>query len=711
MSRYIEDLISRMNNADLYTMNGKVSYDPMDMALPEPILNAKRIMEFIYAQPVFSDEGNRFTGMLRLEQWDGDVPADIFHRCGHKWFARTCDAFYNHYLDNLAVFEWQHTAPNFEKILTGGLIKQKENVEYYKTVYRDDRDKTDFLTGMRIVLDGVEKWANICAEAHEEKARACADPTRRGELLRLAAACRRVPLYPAESFYEGLHCLIFCFQFLPDSIGTMDRYLYPLYRQDIDAGKITRDEAKELIQEVFVHLCAHTPVTSKNYSKSAECHFAIGGYTADGEDGFNDLSRLIVEALMEIDTRRPEITLRWTKKTPFEILRYVLDCERHDANKRIAIASDEPRIAALTDIAGLPFEEAVRYTMVGCNEPSFPGTVWYGGSTNNIVRSLTNTFRDRRAELIAAEDYDAFFAIYRQELDKDLHEIIRYADAYNDMRAKDWSMLSNFLLDGPIENATPANRFSCTRLIGGFDAMGTTCVIDSLAIIRQFVYEEKRTTMAHLLDVLEDNWACDEELHAEILRRGRFFGNADPLSDDVARQFTTAMYEILHPMRMKNGAPILVGTLNGYNPHNTKFGELTGATPDGRYAGEGFMIGTGQANGKDRNGLLPLLRSVAQFDPHHIFCGPQVCNLMLDEAIVRDDAQFDKLCRTLETYFRLGGLHAQLNYVSREELQAARRTPEQYGSLKVRVSGFSAPYVHLCDEMQEEILQRTMKNG
>ena len=241
------------------------------------------------------------------------------------------------------------------------------------------------------------------------------------------------------------------------------------------------------------------------------------------------------------------------------------------------------------------------------------------------------------------------------------------------------------------------------------EAMGITCVIDSLSIIKQFVFDEKRTDMAHLVETMKNDWQSDSDLRTEILKEGRFFGNNDPLSDEMARRFTTELYNITKDHKLRSGAGVLIGTLAGYNPHHMVYGSLTEATPDGRYKGDGFMVGTGQSGGKDRKGLLPLMRSLAQMDPTGILCGPNVCNMMIDGVLMKNDEYFDKVCLMIEEYFRLGGIHVQLNYVTKEELLEARKTPEKYRSLKVRVSGYSDNFVDLGDQHQTEILNRTVK--
>ncbi len=706
----IDALAEVIRHEDIVPAAVKGSYDPFDYALPEPVFIGKRLSEYFSFQNVYITETNLFTGMFRFDLSEADVPGDVFPRENHKYFEKAAKYFYNKPIDNLTVFEWQHSAPNYEYILKNGIKGTCKKIEYYKEVYRFDKEKYDFLVGLEYVCQGVISYAKKCSDTYFLAAKSEKNPERQRKLLEIAENCKNIPENPAESFFEGLQSVLFCFGCLSDSIGTLDRYMYDLYRKDIGSGKITIEEAKLYLQEFFIHLSAHTPYTSVNADRSAECHFAIGGYTERGDDGFNDLSHLIVEALMDIDTRRPAISLRWTEKMPFETLKFVLDCERNDKNKRIALVNDEPRIKGLMRHVGLPFSEAVKYTMVGCNEPAFPGAIWLGGETVNIARCVVNTLYNRTEEIVKTKDFDEFYAIFKEELWRDMKEIVDTAWKYNAIREKDYSMLSSFLLDGCIESGKPVTKYGCKNAIGGFNILGLTTVIDSLTVIKQFVFDEGRTTFSHLVDVLRSNWESDKDLHNEIMKRGRFFGNDDPLSNEMARRFTTELCLSTEDLRLPNGARPIIGTLSGYNPHYATFGSLTPATPDGRFDGETFMVGSGQNKGKDREGLSALMNSLAKMDPKNIMIGPVVCNMLVDDVLIRDDRYFENFCHMVETYFKMGGIHIQLNYVSKEELLAARKIPEQHGNLKVRVSGFSDTFVKLGDGIQNEIINRTEKS-
>ena len=151
----------------------------------------------------------------------------------------------------------------------------------------------------------------------------------------------------------------------------------------------------------------------------------------------------------------------------------------------------------------------------------------------------------------------------------------------------------------------------------------------------------------------------------------------------------------------------IFGDLLGYNEHHKWFGEKTKATPDGRFDGDMLKFGIGQSEGKDKNGLTALLNSIANLDPNGISCGSTVTNISIDEQLIKNDDNFEKTVDMLETYFKNGGVHFQLTYVSREDLIKAKDNPEDYGNLRVRVTGFSDYFVKLKDSIQDDIIRRT----
>ena len=196
-------------------------------------------------------------------------------------------------------------------------------------------------------------------------------------------------------------------------------------------------------------------------------------------------------------------------------------------------------------------------------------------------------------------------------------------------------------------------------------------------------------------------------MRALIIKKGDFFGNDTERSNYVAQKLYQSLYEYLKNKTNLFGYHFLIGDLFGYHPHFKWFGEKTAATPDGRFAGSPLKFGLGQSEGRDRNGLTALLNSIAKVDPNAIACGATVTNIMIEEQLVKNDAYFEKTVDLLEAYFKNGGVHFQLNYVSREDLLKARETPDDYKSLRVRVSGYSDYFVKLSDDIKDDVIKRT----
>ncbi len=716
MKERIANVAKDIVYGDVYADMVSVDYDPMDLALPEAKLISKRVCEYMLAQTVTTDDWQTLFGHFRF---DGSVTSELFRRTGHKHFMEACSKIYCKPMDNLMLFEWQHATPNYERIVKRGIAGVKNDIATYKCYHKADKEKTDFLEAMDEICDGIIAWAHKCGDECFKKAQNEKDAERRAELERAYKTLYKVPEFPAETFYEAMQVIYMCYEYLPDGIGTIDRLLYPYYKKDIENGILTRDDAKELLQCLFLRIQSQCPADfagdggdgGDRRTKGGECHFAIGGYNALGEDCFNDLSKLIVEAIMEMPMHIPQVSLRWTKKTPREVLRFMLDCERNDKYKRIALVNDEPRIKGFMENLNMSYEDAVKYTMVGCNEPAFPGAVWFEGGTANIARSISDVLHKDSERAVACKSFEEFYALYEEHLEADIDEIIEYSNKFNSMKAKDINVLSAIMLDGCIENAESPTRGGCRIKLGGSNLMGLTCLIDSISIVKQFVYDEKIVTMEHLIEALKSNWETDPELRTRILKTGKFFGNSYDLSDNIAIMVTDSLHKFTKDKRLMNGEHILFGTLTGYNTHYATYGGLTPATPDGRYAGDAFMVGVGQSFGKDREGLSALLASVAKMQPSGILCGPYLCNVRVDKVLVKEDEYFEKLVDQIETYFKLGGMHIQLNYVSKEELLEAQAEPEKHGNMKVRVSGFSGVFVGLNKNIQNDVINRTEINS
>ena len=703
MTERIRKLTDLTLSGEMFAKPVHVDFDREDLFLEDSERDVKRLCEYILAQEPVITEYSALTGFF---QFDGSVVGDAFRRGGHRRTGEVMSAFYLKSVDNLSTMEWQHATADYAVVLREGISGMKKRIAASAAVH-EKPEEISFLRGLDKTADAMIGWARKCAERAAEYAGQLEDDASKARLMKLSKTLERVPEDPPETFYEAVLTIYLCFSADPDSLGTLDRYLIDFYRKDIAAGRLTEDEASEYLAELFLMIQAATPRQSSLFTRGGESHFCVGGYLPDGTDGFNELSRLIIETMISLPTFIPQITLRWTKKLSDEDLYYVMDAERRDPHKRIAYTNDEKRLECYTKICGIPFEHAVSYTMVGCNEPAFLGAITGSNSKGNILKPIERLFHEYPEKAIAAADFDDFYAEFEKLLFADMETICSFDDKYNSCRARDINYVSSLFFGGCIENAKSLTQGGCDIVAASPMFIGITNVIDALTVVRQFVFDEKAFTMKELCDSLRDDWEGHERTRALILRTGVFFGNDDERSNDTAARLYDSFYRFLKDRKNLFGYHFLVGDLLGYNEHHKWFGEKTKATPDGRHSGDMLKFGIGQSEGRDRNGLTALLASIAKADRHAIACGSTVTNVSLDETLIKNNENFKKTVEIFKTYFKMGGVHFQLNVVSREKLLEARREPEKHGSLRVRVTGFSDYFTNLEKSVQDDIISRT----
>ena len=703
MNERINALCARTLKGDMRVEKRTTEFDRMDVFLSEGERDVKRLCEYIMNQEPRLTEYQTMTGFFDT---DGSVVGDIFRRFGHRHTAKLLEDFYIKQVDDLFVLEWQHATADYKKLLAIGISGIIAEIDESLKVHTSP-DEVEFLLGIRKVSETFIAWAEKCSARALEFSKTVENPEYRRNLEKLSKTLHEVPKNPPKTFYEACLAIYICFSADPDSLGLLDRYLSPYYFADLKAGRITREEAGEYLQELFLMIQAVTSAKSKLFTRGGESHFCVGGYLPDGSDAYNDLSKLILESLTDLPTYIPQVTLRWTKTQPREVLRFAMDLERHDPNKRIAFQNDEQRIKAYTEICGFSYEDAVSYTTVGCNEPAFPGGVAGATAKLNLLKSMDRLFHKNAEKIKSLKTFDEFYDIYEREMLFDVERHIDFDNKCNAARARDINYLSAPFFNGCIEKAKSPNRGAADVVICSPHLFGFTNIIDSLIVVKQFVYDEKFFTMDELIEALQNNWEGYDDMLTLIKKRGDFFGNDTERSNEMAQRFFESLYGFLKGKKNLFGYPILVGDLIGYHPHHEWFGNVTLATPDGRRDGELLKFGFGQSGGYDREGLSALLNSIAKADPHGIRCGTTVTNISLDEALIKNDENFEKTVTLFENYFKMGGVHFQLTYVSKEDLICAKATPDDYKHLRVRVSGFSDYFVKLNESIQDDIIART----
>lgn len=726
MTERIKRLAEAAISRDVYPPVNPVSYNPESMFLPECQTIAVKIGEYLRSQRAVITDDEMLIGKMHF---DDSVTSEYYSGRGHIHMAELNKHYYLKVQDRLCYVEWIHSGADLEFVIKHGFNEYYKKIEEAKAKWPDNKEKLEFLEGLRLTADSLLSWVDKCAAACLEASQNAhwgvaasndlvrsldgitgnklvgispgAVVDRKQQLLHLSRICQRVPRNPATNFYEGIQSAYFVFMFLPDSPGRLDQFLYPLYVKDLEDGRITREFARELIQEYLIMVFGHQTYLNM---RSSDNHFCIGGYTPEGKDGFNELSELILEAYLALPIWRPAISFRYTKFTSSETMRMMTRINRKNMN--VVFVNDEPRIKALAE-AGVVFEDAVNYTTVGCNEINLQGMgVTNAGINSNIGRSMALMFAEHSDECLASDTFEEFWEAYKKHLWRDLDETMDYVDKFNAKRAKDISMIGSLLNDGCIDKAERITNGGGKYHLSAAEVDGIICVADSLSVIQQFVYDEKRVSMETMVNALNSNWAGYEDLRSEIIRDGRFYGNDDDQPDFLLKRLVDEIFSRTKDRLNSFGGHFQFGSYVGYNPSNTYLAALLPATPDGRYDGETFGIGLNQLDNKDHTSLTALLRSAAKVDYSH-FGGPLVLNLKIDQRMADSEEKLDKLAAMYETYFKLGGIQFQPTYVTTEELLKAQRQPEEYRNLRVRVSGFSGNFVLLGKDIQEEIIRRT----
>ncbi len=703
----------RIKRLTSLTLEGEMYVEPVrteqnsDISLSRIERESCELCNYILNQEPKINADCAFTGRFNF---DGSVVGDAFKRGGHKYNQKALEKYYLKPLENLSTMEWQHATADYKRVLEKGISGIIDDIDASIKAHSDS-EELEFLFALKKVAHALIKWSEKCSKRAKKLADEISDPETKERLDKLSRSLLNVPKNKPSSFYEAILLIFICFSADPDSIGTLDRYLSPFYFEDIKKGVITRDEAREYLQELFLMLQASTPISSVHFTRGGESHFCIGGYLPNGEDGFNELSYLIAESMVELPTYIPQLTLRWTKKMPRDVFKRVMELERSDPHKRIAFTNDEKRIKCYTEICKIPYEKAVSYTTVGCNEPAFLGAITGSTSKGNILRCIDTLFNKKSYLIENARSFDEFYSAFENELFSDLEKILAYDDMYNAERAKDFNYISSLFFDGCIENAKTLTQGGGNTAIASPMLIGITNLIDSIISVKQFVFDEKLVSMNELIRAIQENWQGYEDIRMLIVKKGTFFGNDDERSSFVSSQIYNSLYKFYSVRKNLFGYQWLVGDLLGYNEHHRWFGEQTGATPDGRYRGELLKFGIGQSEGRDKKGLVALLNSISDLDKNAIACGSTVTNFSLDEELVKNDGNFEKLVLALETYFKNGGVHFQLTYVSREDLINAKKDPEKYKNIRVRVTGFSDYFVKLKESIQDDIIKRTQQRG
>ena len=624
-----------------------------------------------------------------------------------------------------------HLVPDYPKALRLGW---KGIADEARAVLADPAatpERRDLARAIVICAEAVRDLSERYAAEAERLAAAEGDSQRRAELIEIARIVRKVPWLPAETFPEALqalwttHMLVMAAESYPGpgvSPGRIDQYLYPYYRADLAAGRLTRDQAKEWLECLWIK---HNYVydyqgwvgTNQGINSSFGQLITLAGMDAKGNDASNDLTYLILDVIEEMNLLEPKPNVRIHARTPDRLLNRLVEMLSRAQGAPFLINFDENAMAGLR-WEGLPEERLWDYAPVGCLENTLAGDDRSGTVDVNLnlakaVELALNDGRDmatgkqlgpRTGDPRTFASFDQFMAACETQLSNLLRWIVSVNDMADIGRAR-WepvpylSALVGGCLECGYDSAAGGAHYNFLTVEG----IGLATAADSLAAVKKLIYEEGAVTWDRLLQALRTNFEHDEPLRQMLLNKAPKYGNDDPYADDLARDLSRTWTEEVFRYTSPTGKRYRGGYLS-WN-YWIAYAPTTAATPDGRRRGQFLSNAVCPVNGADRQGPTAVIKSVGRLGLETAPNGASH-TMSFSPSLLRNPESRAKLAALLRAYGRVGGTCLQVNVVDPATLREAQKRPEEYRNLLVRVTGYNAYFVGLGKEIQDEIIAR-----
>jgi formate C-acetyltransferase len=629
------------------------------------------------------------------------------------------------------------TCPGFDVILftkgvSGIRAEAVENLAKLSMDVPEDIDKIYFYKAAIHTCDGIIIYANRLSAYAGELAAKEQNPERKAELEKIAEVNARVPANPPQTFQEALQSIwtiesLFVIEENQTglSLGRLDQYVYPCYEADVKAGVLDENEAFELMS-CFIIKCAEmmwlTSELAAKYFAGYQpfINLCVGGQKREGGDATNDLTYLVMDVVRKLGVYQPSLACRIHNQSPHKYLQKIVEvvkaglgfpaCHFDDAHIKMMLRK------------GYDFEDARDYCLMGCVEPQKSGRIYQWTSTGYTQWPVAIEFVLNRGVMkwhgskqgLDTGDLDQF-ATYEQ-FDAAVKQQIEYIcklsaigtvisqRVHRDVAPK--PMMSLFV-EGCMETGKDVTAGGAVLNHGpGLIFSGLATYTDSMAAIKKLVFDDKKYTLSDFQKALDANWEGFEQMRQDCLNAPKY-GNDDDYADRIAADLVEYTEKTCRQFKMLYST-MSHGTLSISN--NTPIGEITGATADGRLAFTPLSDGISPVQGADRKGPTAIIKSVSKMNVESMNIG-MVHNFKLMEGILETPEGEAGLITLLRTASILGNGQMQFSYVDNETLKKAQENPEEYRDLMIRVAGYSAFFVELCKEVQDEIISRTTLSG
>jgi len=589
--------------------------------------------------------------------------------------------------------------------------------------------KQEELKAMRISAEAI-----ICfAERHGEKARKLAqtetDAVRKAELERIAEVCSYVPAHAPRNFWEALQTYWFAHLGVITELNTwdafspgrLDQHLFPFYKKGLAEGTLTEDQAKELLQCFWVKF-NNQPAPPKVGVTAAESgtytdfsNINSGGLKADGSDGVNEVTYLVLDVIDEMRLLQPSSNIQLSKKNPDRFIRRAARIIRKGWGQPSVFNADTVVEELLRQ--GKSIEDARQGGTSGCVETGAFGKesyilTGYFNLPKILELVLHNGVDPRTGQQLGLKTGDpldfhsfaALFDAFKQQIHYFMDIKVKGSNIIERLYASFMpSPFLSLLIDDCIAKGKDYNDGGARYNTNYVQGVGLGSLTDMLSGIKYHVFDQKDLTLERLLKALGDNFSGHEAVRQQLMNKTPHFGNDQDYADEVMVEIFNAYYAEV------NGRPNTKGGVYRINMLPTTchvyFGSFIGATSEGRRAWEPLSEGISPVQGADRLGPTAVIKSASKLD--HARTGGTLLNLKFTPQVLEGEEGLAKLANLVRSYFKLGGHHIQFNVVSAKTLKAAQAEPEKYRDLIVRVAGYSDYFCDLSEALQEEIIART----
>ena len=593
-----------------------------------------------------------------------------------------------------------HMAIDYELILSKGIIGIIQTIDEY--LLTCDKEKESYYKCCRRCLQAVIMHSENYSALALKKSTETDDPIRRSELIKIAEICKKVPAYPAKTFYEAVqsvHFITHCLSLNPFrgaqqfQLGHPDRYLLTFYEKDIQKGIITKNQAQLLLDCLGIQI-------NMRVRSGLSSGYMVGGRDESGEIVANELTEMCMQVIDDIRLVYPAVGLCYTDGMPEKYLDKA--CELLlKGYSHPAIFNDDIITKGLM-YYNVPQKQAHNYIHSTCVEitPVASSNVWVASPYTNMPQLLLD---------IMDKEYPSFPSLinaYCEKLDQCIKTNFEHQAHLRSIRAQNSinPLLSCFVNDC-LERGVDIERGGAKYnwIMPSF--VGMANLVDSLYAIKTLVFDEKKFTLCEFKAILDTNFEYNEALRLYILNRIPKYGND---INDIDLYFSLISEHIANECRKFTGSQShsnLIPSVFCWVMHE-RFGAETSATPDGRKAGFPLGDGSGPCQGREMNGPTASVLSSTKWD-HSRFIGGVAVNLKFSKASLGKQS-LTIMRSIIKTYLKRGGFEVQINVVDNETLKKAQKNPEAYRDLVVRIGGYSDYFVRLSPQMQEEVILRTV---